>query len=60
MLAAVAGLSGGLAVALTFVIRLTTLWFATLIGVAGLLVVRRVIGEPLDAAVTEAGTSPDR
>jgi hypothetical protein len=42
------------------VIRLTTLWFATLIGVAGLLVVRRVIGEPLDAAVTEAGTNPDR
>ena len=60
MLATVAGLSGGLAVALTFVIRLTTLWFATLIGVAGLLVVRRVIGEPLNAAVTEAGTNPDR
>jgi hypothetical protein len=42
------------------VIRLTTLWFATFIGVAGLLVVRRVIREPLDAAVTEAGTNPDR
>jgi uncharacterized protein (TIRG00374 family) len=59
MFAAVAGLSGGLAVALTFVIRLTTLWFATLVGVAGLLVVRRVIGEPLDSAVTEAETSPE-
>jgi uncharacterized protein (TIRG00374 family) len=59
MFAAVAGLSGGLSVALTFVIRLTTLWFATLIGIAGLLVVGRVIGEPLDAAVTEAETNPE-
>ena len=58
MFTAVAGLSGGLAVALTFIVRLTTLWFATLVGVAGLLLVRRVIGEPLDAAVTKAGTSP--
>ena len=56
MFVSIAGLSGGLAVALTFVIRLTTLWFATLIGVIGLLVVRRVIGEPLDAAVIEAQT----
>jgi glycosyltransferase 2 family protein len=60
MFMAVAGLSGGLAVALTFIVRLTTLWFATLLGVAGLLLVRRVIGEPLDAAVTKAGTSPKR
>jgi glycosyltransferase 2 family protein len=60
MFTAVAGLSGGLAVALTFIVRLTTLWFATLLGVAGLLLVRRVIGEPLDAAVTKAGTSPKR
>ena len=59
MFTAVAGLSGGLAVALTFIVRLTTLWFATLLGVAGLLLVRRVIGEPLDAAVTKAGTSPE-
>ena len=59
MFTAVAGLSGGLAVALTFIVRLTTLWFATLVGVAGLLLVRRVIGEPLDAAVTKAGTSPE-
>ena len=59
MFTAVAGLSGGLAVALTFIVRLTTLWFAALLGVAGLLLVRRVIGEPLDAAVTKAGTSPE-
>ena len=59
MFTAVAGLSGGLAVALTFIVRLTTLWFATLLGVAGLLLVRRVIGEPLDVAVTKAGTSPE-
>jgi glycosyltransferase 2 family protein len=58
MFTAVAGLSGGLAVALTFIVRLTTLWFATLLGVAGLLLVRRVIGEPLDAAVTKAGMNP--
>ncbi len=50
MFATVAGLPGGLSVALTFVIRLATLWFATLVGVAGLLLVRRVIGEPLDEA----------
>jgi uncharacterized protein (TIRG00374 family) len=43
-----AGLSGGLSVALTFIIRIATLWFATLIGVVGLLVVRRVVGEPAD------------
>jgi hypothetical protein len=54
----VAGLSAGIAAGLTLVIRLATLWFATLLGVIGLFVVRRVIGEPLDAAVTEAGTDP--
>jgi uncharacterized protein (TIRG00374 family) len=54
MFRTVAGLSGGLSVALTFVIRLATLWFATLLGVAGLFVMRRVIGEPVDAAVAEA------
>ena len=42
----VAGLSAGVAAGLTFVIRLATLWFATLLGVVGLFVVRRVIGEP--------------
>jgi uncharacterized protein (TIRG00374 family) len=46
MLGTVAGLSAGISVALTFVIRIATLWFATLIGVVGLLVTRRLIGEP--------------
>jgi uncharacterized protein (TIRG00374 family) len=46
---AVGGLSSGLAGALTLVIRLATLWFATLIGIAGLLIVRRLLGDaPLD------------
>jgi uncharacterized protein (TIRG00374 family) len=54
MFRTVAGLSGGLSVALTFVIRLATLWFATLLGVVGLFVMRRIIGEPADAAVAEA------
>jgi uncharacterized protein (TIRG00374 family) len=43
---AVAGLPFGLAVALTFVIRLATLWFAAILGVAGLLVVRSLLGYP--------------
>jgi uncharacterized protein (TIRG00374 family) len=46
----VAGLSAGTSVALTFVIRLATLWFATLIGIVGLLLVRRMIGKPTDVA----------
>ena len=60
----VAGLSAGTSVALTFVIRLATLWFATLIGIVGLLLVRRVIGEPsgepTDAALigTKAEAKP--
>ena len=54
MFASVAGLSGGLSVALTLVIRLATLWFATLVGIVGLLLVRRIIGQPVDAAVAEA------
>ena len=40
-----AGMSSGLAGALTFVIRLATLWFATLVGIVGLLLVRRMLGE---------------
>jgi uncharacterized membrane protein YbhN (UPF0104 family) len=40
----VAGLSAGLAVALTLIIRLATLWFATLIGIAGLFAVRTLLG----------------
>ncbi len=41
---AVAGLSTGLAVALTLVIRLATLWFATLVGIVGLFAVRALLG----------------
>jgi uncharacterized protein (TIRG00374 family) len=65
MFVAVAGLSGGLSVALTLVIRLATLWFATLVGVVGLLLVRYTIGEPADTVVVEAktgapsGTTPE-
>ncbi len=63
MFRAVAGLPGGLSVALTLVIRLATLWFATLVGLVGLLVVRRAIGEPLadpvDEAVVEAKTNAE-
>jgi glycosyltransferase 2 family protein len=42
---AVAGLSAGLAVALTLVIRLATLWFAALVGIIGLFVVRVLLGD---------------
>ena len=46
-----AGMSSGLAGALTLVIRLATLWWATLIGILGLLLVRRILGDaPLDSA----------
>ncbi|MGB3683145.1 MAG: lysylphosphatidylglycerol synthase transmembrane domain-containing protein [Rubrobacteraceae bacterium] len=41
----IAGLSSGLAVALTMVIRLATLWFAILLGMIGLFVVRLLIGD---------------
>ncbi len=41
---AVAGLSTGLAVALTLVIRLATLWFAALVGIVGLFAVRALLG----------------
>ncbi len=39
-----AEMSTGLAGALTFVIRLATLWWATLLGILGLLLVRRMLG----------------
>ncbi len=42
---AVAGLSVGIAVALTLLIRLATLWFATLIGILGLFAVRTLLGD---------------
>ncbi|HEV2744122.1 MAG TPA: lysylphosphatidylglycerol synthase transmembrane domain-containing protein [Rubrobacter sp.] len=46
-----AELSTGLAGALTFVIRLATLWWATLLGILGLLLVRRMLGDaPLESA----------
>src|SRR5215210_492695 len=45
----VANLSTGLAGALTLLIRLATLWFATLLGICGLLLVRRLLGDaPLE------------
>ena len=53
MFKTVAGLGAGLAVALTLLIRLATLWFAALIGVAGLLVVRAILGD-------KTSTSPER
>jgi uncharacterized protein (TIRG00374 family) len=42
---AVAGLSVGIAVALTLLIRLATLWFATLVGIVGLFAVRALLGD---------------
>lgn len=41
---ALAGLASGLAAALTIVIRLATLWFAIVLGVAGLLALRFLLG----------------
>jgi uncharacterized protein (TIRG00374 family) len=54
MFASVAGLPGGLSAALTIVIRLATLWFATLIGVVGLLLMRHVISAPPEVALARA------
>jgi uncharacterized protein (TIRG00374 family) len=46
---AIANLSTGVAGALTLVIRLATLWFATLLGICGLLLVRHLLGDaPLE------------
>ena len=61
MFGTVAGLSAGISVALTFVIRVATLWFATLIGIVGLLFTRRLIGEPSGAelAGAEAEMEPE-
>lgn len=42
---ALAGLSSGLAAALTLVIRLSTLWFALALGIAGLLILRFLLGD---------------
>ena len=47
---AVANLSTGVAGALTLIIRLATLWFATLLGICGLILVQRLLGDaPLEA-----------
>ena len=59
MFGTVAGLSRGPAVALTFIIRLATLWFAALVGIAGLFVVRRVVGEPIERVADRAVASAD-
>ena len=42
---AVANLSTGVAGALTLLIRLATLWFATLLGICGLLLVQHLLGD---------------
>jgi uncharacterized protein (TIRG00374 family) len=57
MFGAIAGLTAGLAVALTFIIRLATLWFATLIGVVGLLIVRAMLGEAAAEGAERAAAS---
>ena len=45
-----AGMPTGLAGALTFVIRLATLWWATFVGILGLLIVRKMLGgAPLES-----------
>jgi glycosyltransferase 2 family protein len=41
----VAGLPAGTAAALTMIIRLATLWFATLVGIVGLFAVRMILGD---------------
>lgn len=48
---ALAGLSSGLAAALTIVIRLATLWFAIVLGVLGLLALRFLLGSVETEAV---------
>jgi glycosyltransferase 2 family protein len=48
-----AGLPGGLAVALTFLIRLVTLWFAAVIGIVGLMIVRSMLGSVAEAPVSD-------
>src|SRR5918998_2853539 len=47
-----AGLPGGLAVALTFLIRLVTLWFAAVIGIVGLMIVRSMLGSAAETPVS--------
>ena len=54
MFVGLGGLAKGPAVALTFLVRLATLFFATFVGLIGLMVVRVVVGEP---AVEDVETS---
>ena len=48
-----AKMSTGLAGALTFVIRLATLWWATLLGILGLLLVRKLFGAVSEERLSE-------
>ncbi len=57
MFGSVAGLSGGSAVALTFLIRLATLWFAAVLGILGLFVVRFMIGAEVPSEETASASS---
>lgn len=45
-LRAIFGLAGGQAAAATLIVRLLTLWFAVLVGIAGLAAVRRLVPSP--------------
>lgn len=51
MFGRIAGLSGGNAVALTLVIRLATLWFAAILGILGLFVVRFLLGAEVPSEI---------
>ncbi|QYJ15101.1 hypothetical protein Rxycam_00913 [Rubrobacter xylanophilus DSM 9941] len=53
MFVTVAGMARGPAAALTFVIRLATLWYATALGVVGLLVVRALLSGREEAEATK-------
>ena len=54
----IGGLSNGVAGALTMVIRLATLWFAILLGVIGLFVVRIMLGD-VEPEPASASTKPE-
>ena len=54
----IAGLSSGIAVALTMVIRFATLWFAILLGMAGLFAVRLLIGD-VEPEPDSVGVKPE-
>lgn len=58
MFKTISGLAGGTAVALTFVIRLATLWFATLLGILSLMIVRGMLGDVGEESIPTTGTQP--